>query len=88
MLIITRRTGDITDIGGDVGNGPSLFDKAGRPVKIEIVQLGVKGNQVRYGFKVPKHIPVHRREISERIEKQNRGDVDGNRAEEATPTHA
>jgi carbon storage regulator len=51
MLILTRRTGETLMIGSDV----------------EVVVLGVKGNQVRIGIKAPKNIAVHREEIYERV---------------------
>jgi carbon storage regulator len=48
MLILTRRPGESIRIGPD----------------IEVVVLGVKGNQVRIGVKAPKDVIVDREEIS------------------------
>jgi carbon storage regulator len=63
MLILTRRAGEEIVIG----NGDA---------EIGVVVLGVKGNQVRIGVAAPAHVPVHRREVAERIAAQqddNRG---------------
>jgi carbon storage regulator len=54
MLILTRRIGERVMIGDE----------------IEVVVLGVKGNQVRLGFKAPKELPVHRQEIYERVQRE------------------
>ena len=51
MLILTRREGESLMIGDDV----------------TITVLGIKGYQVRIGVAAPKHVPVHRQEIYERI---------------------
>lgn len=51
MLILTRRVGETICIGDD----------------IEVVVLGVKGNQVRLGVKAPTDVDVHREEIYQRI---------------------
>ena len=52
MLILTRRPGEVIKIGDD----------------IEIMVMGVKGNQVRLGIKAPNHVDVHRQEIWQRIQ--------------------
>lgn len=54
MLILTRRIGERVMIGDE----------------IEVVILGVKGNQVRLGFKAPKDLAVHRQEIYERVQRE------------------
>jgi carbon storage regulator len=54
MLVLTRRIGERVMIGDG----------------IEVVVLGVKGNQVRLGFKAPKDLPVHRQEIYERVQRE------------------
>ncbi|MFV3332195.1 carbon storage regulator CsrA [Pseudomonas sp. NY15437] len=51
MLILTRRVGETIRIGDD----------------IEVVVLGVKGNQVRIGVTAPRDTEVHREEIYQRI---------------------
>lgn len=52
MLILTRRIGETIIIRDD----------------IEIVVLGVRGNQVRLGITAPRAIPVHREEIHKKIQ--------------------
>ena len=54
MLILTRRTGETVMIGEEV----------------TLTVLGVKGNQVRIGINAPKNVPVHRKEIWERIKRE------------------
>ncbi len=69
MLILTRRPGQTVKIGS-----------AG---EIEVVVLGVKGNQVRIGFKAPDGVPVHREEIFDRIlaQRPKARDANGNTLE-------
>ena len=57
MLVLSRRVGEQIRMGDDI-----CF-------KV----LGVKGNQIRLGFDMPKDIPVHREEIYQRIQKEKRG---------------
>lgn len=47
MLVLTRRIGEVLNIGDEV----------------EVAILGVKGNQVRIGIKAPRDVPVDRNEI-------------------------
>lgn len=54
MLILSRRVGETLMIGDD----------------IEVMVLGVQGNQVRIGVKAPRDVPVHREEIYERIQQE------------------
>lgn len=59
MLILTRRIGETLIIGDD----------------INIIIVGVQGNQVRIGIDAPKDISVHRKEVYDRIKaERNRGD--------------
>lgn len=53
MLVLTRNTGDSLMIGDDI--------------KITILAVG-PGNFVRVGVNAPKHIPVHREEVYQRIQ--------------------
>ncbi len=54
MLILTRRVGETLMIGDEV----------------TVTVLGVKGNQVRIGVNAPRDITVHRKEIYERIKRE------------------
>lgn len=54
MLVLTRKPNQSIMIGDD----------------IEVTVLEVRGEQVRIGVNAPKHIPVHRREIYEEIQRQ------------------
>ena len=56
MLILTRRVGEKLIIGDDV----------------KVTILGVKGNQIRIGIDAPKDMQVHREEIYQRIQRENR----------------
>ena len=56
MLILTRKVGETIKIGDD----------------ISVTVLGVKGNQVRVGVGAPRDISVHREEIYERIQNEER----------------
>lgn len=57
MLILTRRVGENITIGDD----------------IVVTILGVKGNQVRVGINAPRDVEVHRDEVYERIQREERG---------------
>lgn len=54
MLILTRKVGETIRIGDN----------------IEVVVLGVKGNQVKIGTNAPKDLPVHREEIYHRVKRE------------------
>jgi carbon storage regulator len=54
MLIFTRQVQQVVKIGDN----------------IEVKVLGIKGNQVRLGITAPKHIPVHREEVYDRIKQE------------------
>ena len=56
MLILTRRVGETVMIGND----------------ITVTVLGVNGSQVRIGVNAPKTVAVHREEVYERIQAENR----------------
>lgn len=61
MLILTRRLSESIIIGGE-----------GKSGKVTVTVLGVKGNQVRLGIDAPRDISVHREEIYQRIEQENK----------------
>lgn len=56
MLILTRKIGETIAIGDDV--------------KVQIID--VKGKQVRLGIQAPPSMAVHREEVYQRIQDQNR----------------
>lgn len=56
VLILTRRIGETLMIGSD----------------ITVTVVGVKGGQIRIGINAPKNIPVHRKELYERIRCEHR----------------
>ena len=51
MLILTRRVNETVMIGDDV----------------TVTVLSINHNQVRLGVNAPRHVPVHREEIYEKI---------------------
>ena len=51
MLVLTRLIGESIIIGDN----------------IRMTILGIKGSQIRIGVAAPKYIPVHRKEVYERI---------------------
>ena len=57
MLVLTRRISESVVIGKD------------RMVTVRVIN--VQGSQVKLGIEAPKHIPVHREEVYELIQKQN-----------------
>lgn len=56
MLILTRKAGETVAIGDDI--------------QISIVE--VKGNQVKLGIQAPKNVQVHRTEVYQKIQEENR----------------
>jgi len=58
MLVLTRNIDETLKIGDDV----------------DIIILGIRGNQVRIGIKAPNNIAVHREEIYQRIQREKRGE--------------
>lgn len=56
MLILTRKVGETIAIGDDI--------------KIQVIEI--KGRQVRLGIQAPSDTVVHREEIFQRIQEQNR----------------
>ncbi len=56
MLVLTRKLGEIIRIGDD----------------IKITLLEVRSGQVKLGIEAPPEIQVHREEIYNRIQEQNR----------------
>jgi len=57
MLVLTRKVHQSIVIGDE----------------IEVVVLEVRGEQVRIGIRAPKNVSVHRKEIYEQIQEENKG---------------
>jgi len=57
MLILTRKPGERVRVGED----------------IVITVFGVNGNQVRIGVDAPREVEVHREEIYDRIQNEQKG---------------
>lgn len=55
MLALTRKKGESIIIGDN----------------IEVVVLGIQGDQIKIGIIAPKQITVHRKEIYEQIQSEN-----------------
>lgn len=83
MLVLSRQKDESIMIGDEV----------------EITIVDVRGDKVRLGITAPKHIPVHRREIYDAIQREKAQSVDGevqtggvsepvDKAEESTPKKA
>jgi carbon storage regulator len=60
MLVLTRKVGQSIVIGDE----------------IEVVVLEVRGEQVRVGIRAPKTVAVHRKEIYDQIQEENRSSSD------------
>lgn len=56
MLVVTRKQGEAVILGDN----------------IEVVVVGIEGNQVRLGFQAPANVVIHRKELFERIQRGNR----------------
>jgi carbon storage regulator len=54
MLILTRRVNEKLMVGDEV----------------TVTVLSISGNQVRIGVNAPRHVPVHREEIYEKVKRQ------------------
>ncbi|OHB67612.1 MAG: carbon storage regulator [Planctomycetes bacterium RBG_13_63_9] len=52
MLVLSRKTGERVVIGHE----------------IEVIVLEVSGNRVKLGFRGPKEVPIHRKELQEKID--------------------
>ena len=60
MLVLTRKVGQSIVIGDE----------------IEVVVLEVRGEQVRVGIRAPKTVAVHRKEIYDQIQEENRSSAE------------
>ncbi len=56
MLVLARKTNESIRIGDD----------------IEIIVVDIKGDQVKLGIKAPRNVSVHRAEVYNDIQDQNR----------------
>ena len=51
MLVLSRKVGEQVVVGG----------------KIVVTVVSVDGNKVRLGFEAPRDVPVHRKEIQDKL---------------------
>lgn len=56
MLVLTRRTGESFLVG----------------TEITVTVISIDANQVRIGISAPKEVPVHREEVFQRIQEENK----------------
>lgn len=70
MLVLSRQKDESIMIGDEV----------------EITIVDVRGDKVRLGITAPKHIPVHRREIYDAIQREKAQKIAGNATPEPTPS--
>ncbi|MGM9929666.1 MAG: carbon storage regulator CsrA [Bacillus sp. (in: firmicutes)] len=56
MLVLTRKAGESIIIGDN----------------IEITVIETKGDQIKLGIKAPKDVDIHRKEIYETIQQENK----------------
>ncbi|MBC7360555.1 MAG: carbon storage regulator CsrA [Desulfacinum sp.] len=56
MLILTRKVGEAIRIGDD----------------IQVVVTAVDQNKVKVGIKSPRHVPIFREELYQKIQEENR----------------
>lgn len=68
MLILTRKSGETIRIGDD----------------ISISVMEIRGNQVRLGITAPRDVVVHRQEVYETIQQQNREAATARASDKAT----
>lgn len=57
MLILTRKVNESLLVGDDV----------------KLTVLGIKGGQIRIGISAPRDVSVHRQEVYERIQQEQKG---------------
>ena len=62
MLVLSRKNGETIHIGND----------------IEVKILGVEGEQIKIGIVAPKSVKVHRSEVFEAIQAQNKAALNAN----------
>ena len=62
MLVLSRKKGETIHIGND----------------IEVKILGVEGEQIKIGIVAPKTVKVHRSEVFEAIQAQNKAALNVN----------
>lgn len=60
MLVLNRERSESIKIGDDV----------------EVVIVDIRGGKVRIGIEAPKHVPVHRREVYDAIQREKEGTSD------------
>lgn len=63
MLVLSRKKNEQVIIG----TGPN---------QITVTLIEIRGDKVRLGFQAPEEIPVHRREVRDAIDREEKGEND------------
>lgn len=57
MLVLNRKVGESVRIGND----------------IEVKIVAIEGGQIKLGIEAPEYVDIHRQEVYEEIQKENKG---------------
>jgi carbon storage regulator len=73
MLVLSRQRDETIVMDFRNASDEELLSLRGQ--KIEHVTVDIRGDKVRHGFNAPDFVTIHRKEIVDRIERENRAAV-------------